>query len=63
MSTIKPEIGEWYRDGDSERFEVVAIDDDEEVIEIQYFDGTIEEIFFEDWEDGDIVKAEMPELL
>jgi len=33
-------------------FEVVALDDDDGTIEIQYFDGTVEEMDIEDWEDA-----------
>ena len=40
-----PAIGKWYLDnGDKQLFEIVAIDDDDETIEIQYFDGAIEEL-------------------
>ena len=46
-------------------FEVVAIDDDDGTIEIQYFDGTVEEMDVEDWEsqweDGALEAAEPPE--
>ena len=46
----KPSVGDWYRLNGGELFEVVAIDDDDGTIEIQYFDGTLEEMDFEDWE-------------
>jgi hypothetical protein len=46
-------------------FEVVALDDDDGTIEIQYFDGTVEEMDIEDWEtqweDGGLEAAEAPE--
>src|SRR5512139_2386455 len=38
-----PVVGEWYRRPGGDSFEVVAIDRDDRTIEIQYFDGTIEE--------------------
>ena len=44
MTTPQPGIG-----GGS-LFEVVAFDDDDGTIEIQYFDGTVEEMDIEDWE-------------
>jgi hypothetical protein len=49
MNVIKPIVGQWYRGGTNELFEVVAIDDDDETIEIQYFDGTVAEVDFEAW--------------
>ena len=42
-------VGEWYRVAEAPPFEVVALDADHETIEIQYFDGTLEEIDFESW--------------
>jgi hypothetical protein len=46
-------------------FEVVALDDDDGTIEIQYFDGTVEELEIEDWEaqweEGALETAEPPE--
>ena len=42
MTTIpQPAIGDWYRNPGGMPFEVVAYDDDDGTIEIQYFDGTI----------------------
>ncbi len=49
MNVIKPVVGQWYRGGTNELFEVVAIDDDDETIEIQYFDGTVAEVDFDAW--------------
>lgn len=46
---IKPVVGEWYQGIDGMNFEVVAIDADEATIEIQYFDGAIEELDFASW--------------
>jgi len=51
MSALKPIVGQWYRGGTNELFEVVAIDDADESIEVQYFDGTIAEMDFESWND------------
>jgi hypothetical protein len=47
-----PIIGDWYRYSGGELFEVVACDDDEGTIEIQHFDGTVEELDFDDWNTG-----------
>ena len=61
----RPDIGEWYRIRDGEQFEVVAIDEDDGTLEVQYLDGTVEEIDIVDWEtqqaNGDIEDAEAPD--
>jgi hypothetical protein len=62
---MKPTIGNWYRITGSDSFEVVAFDEDDGTIEIQYFDGTVEEMDLEDWqaehETGALVEVEPPE--
>ncbi len=64
MST-QPEIGEWYRIRGGEPLEVVAIDEDDGTVEVQYFDGTLEELDLADWQaqrtNGEIEDAEAPE--
>jgi len=45
-----PEIGSWYQSANSLLFKVVAIDEHDDTIEIQYFDGTIGELEMELWE-------------
>ncbi|MDN5937760.1 MAG: hypothetical protein L0H83_03780 [Salinisphaera sp.] len=55
------EIGDWYATpGKSECFEVVAVDDDSRTVEVQYFDGTLEEIEFESWPQYEAEIAEAP---
>jgi hypothetical protein len=49
MKLVKPIVGEWYRGATNELFEVVAIDDQDETIEIQFFDGTVAEVDFDSW--------------
>jgi hypothetical protein len=65
MNVVKPVVGQWYRGGTNELFEVVAIDEEDETIEIQYFDGTVNEVDFESWNeqllDGLIDIADAPE--
>ena len=62
---MKPTIGNWYRIQGGDSFEVVAIDDDDGTIELQYFDGTVEEMDIEDWqaaqENGALEEVEAPE--
>ena len=60
MNVIRPIVGEWYRGGTNELFEVVAIDAQDQTIEIQYFDGTVEEMDFESWNENlwdDLIEA------
>ncbi|GAA0213406.1 hypothetical protein GCM10009123_20820 [Kangiella japonica] len=48
---IKAERGQWYKRLDlNEAFEVVAIDREEECIEIQYYSGEVEELDEASWE-------------
>ena len=62
---MKVVIGNWYRIQGSDSFEVVAFDEDDGTIELQYFDGTVEEMDLEDWqaekESGALEDAEPPE--
>jgi hypothetical protein len=61
----QPDIGEWYQVRGGELLEVVAIDEDDGTIEVQYFDGTVEELDLADWEaqraNGQIQDADAPE--
>jgi hypothetical protein len=52
MNLVKPIVGQWYRGGTNELFEVVAIDDQDQTIEIQYFDGTVAEMEFDSWNEN-----------
>ncbi len=65
MTAPHPGIGAWYRLNGGELFEVVAFDDDDGTIEMQYFDGTVEEMDVDDWnaqwDDGALEAAEAPE--
>ena len=56
-----PVIGNCYRQQNGELFEVVALDTDDGTVEIQYFDGTIEEVDVESWEQLELEAAEPPE--
>lgn len=63
MVAPQPRIGDWYRSNGGELFEVVAVDDDDGTIDIQTFDGTVEELDREDWEaqwDDDLIEAAEP---
>lgn len=57
-----PEIGTWYRHLDKgHEFQVVAFDQDEGLVEIQYFDGDLEEIDLDSWHGLDIEPIAEPE--
>ena len=60
-----PAVGNWYRFASGALFEVVAMDDDDGTIEVQYYDGTVEEMEAEDWRSssrvGEIEMAAAPE--
>lgn len=43
------DIGSWYRTPEGASFEVVALDLDAETVEIQYYDGSVEAIDFDNW--------------
>jgi hypothetical protein len=49
MAIPNPGVGAWYRLNGGEPFEIVALDDDDGTIEVQYADGTLEELDREDW--------------
>ncbi|HEX7028450.1 MAG TPA: DUF6763 family protein [Gammaproteobacteria bacterium] len=47
---LDPQLGEWYLDPEDDlRFQVVAIDEDNDTIEIQYDDGDVDELDFNSW--------------
>lgn len=58
---FQPGIGDWYQAVTGDNFEIVAIDDDEATLEIQYYDGAVEEIDFDSWKEMQIQPIEPPE--
>ena len=61
MALPAPIVGEWYRGVDGELFEVVAIDPDEQTIDVQHFDGTLEELDRDSWIQRSPQEADAPE--
>ena len=61
MAMVYPVIGNWYRRANGALFEVVAVDEDDATIELQFFDGTIDEVDFEAWQQLLIEKVGAPE--
>jgi hypothetical protein len=49
MAVQYPVIGQWFCRPDGTLFEVVAIDEEALTVEIQQFDGTIDEVDIERW--------------
>lgn len=49
MAVAYPVIGHWYRRSNGSLFEVVAVDEQDGTVELQYFDGTIDELDLETW--------------
>ena len=56
-----PRIGDWYQAINGDQFEIVAMDSDEATLEIQYFDGAIEEADFDSWREMEVAPIEPPE--
>ena len=65
MAIPGPGVGEWYRLPGAVPFEVVAVDDDDGTVEVQYADGTVEEIDLADWcawaDHGELTSADPSE--
>lgn len=52
---LDPVAGNWYRDTErDEEFEVTALDESGGVIEIQWADGTVEEMDLDAWYELDV---------
>ncbi len=57
-----PVPGQWYESlEDEETFQVLSVDEDAELIELQYEDGDVEEIDYETWQELDLDLTEEPE--
>jgi hypothetical protein len=41
-------VGQWFK-ADGEPFEIVGVDPKAEIVLVQYFDGTLEELDFDTW--------------
>lgn len=61
MAVQYPVIGNWFRRPNGTLFEVVAVDEDERTIEIQQFDGTIDEVELENWQALLLTEVSAPE--
>jgi len=58
----EPVPGQWYENlEEEEQFRVLTMDEDSELIEIEYLDGDIEELDLEAWREMDLERIEEPE--
>ncbi|HQW08623.1 MAG TPA: hypothetical protein PLC64_08960 [Steroidobacteraceae bacterium] len=58
----EPAPGQWYENVEEEEtFRVLTVDEDSELVEIEYLDGEIEEIDLETWHEMDLEKRNEPE--
>jgi hypothetical protein len=58
----EPVPGQWYENlEDEESFRVLTVDEDSELVEIEYLDGEIEEIDLETWHEMDLDRIDEPE--
>jgi len=60
-SPLYPIIGNWYRAPNQQIFEVVALDEAEKLVEIQFYEGDIDEMDMETWNSMEIENAAPPE--
>ncbi len=58
----EPVVGQWYENiEEDDCFRVLAVDEDAELIRIEYLDGDIEEIEADIWAEFDLDKIDQPE--
>jgi hypothetical protein len=58
----EPVPGQWYENLEEEEpFRVLTMDEDSELVEIEYLDGDIEEIDLETWHEMDLELTQEPE--
>jgi hypothetical protein len=58
----EPVPGQWYENlEEEEQFRVLTVDEDSELVEIEYLDGDIEELDLEAWHEMDLERIDEPE--
>ena len=58
----EPVKGQWYENvEEDETFRVLSVDEDSELVEIEYLDGDIEELDLDSWHEMDLERIEEPE--
>ena len=61
MNTPRIQVGRWFKTVEGENLKVVAFDSDDGVIEVQFYDGTVEEYDLDDWDDLQVKSIAPPE--
>ncbi|MEJ0098286.1 MAG: DUF6763 family protein [Pseudomonadota bacterium] len=64
FDAINPVVGDWYRHPDADKggmFQVLDIDAEEGTVEVQYFDGDIEELPRDAWQSQGMERCAQPE--
>jgi len=57
-----PVPGKWYENKEEdETFRVLSVDEDDELVKIEYLDGEIEELDLDTWHELDLELTEEPE--
>ena len=57
-----PQVHQWYAHLDKgQRYYVTAINEEENTVDVQHFDGDIEELSLDEWRDLEIELSEEPE--
>jgi len=58
----EPVKGQWYQNvEEDETFRVLSVDEDAELVEIEYLDGDIEELDLDAWHEMDLERIAEPE--
>jgi hypothetical protein len=58
----QPVKGQWYENvEEDETFRVLSVDEDAELVEIEYLDGDIEELDIDAWHEMDLERIAEPE--
>lgn len=59
---FEPVKGQWYENvEEDETFRVLSVDEDSELVEIEYLDGDIEELDLDAWREMDLERIPEPE--
>lgn len=56
----QPAVGDWYKNSLGQSFEIVAVDEDEGTVEVQFYDGEVEEYDMDTWRMLEIAPAVAP---
>ena len=60
-NNFQPQIGYWYKSINGDQFEIVATEEQGSMLEIQHFDGAVEEIDIDSWKEMEVRPIEAPE--